>query len=113
MQRLAIHLEEGLREVVDLDDVYYIEATEDDTLIRLAGKRRRRDIRSMNTMEQKLKTAGFFRIQRSYLVNLNRIRLVRLRKSGRDWDVVMAPPVNKVLPVSRGVVEELLIALER
>ena len=74
MQRLAIHLEEGFREVVDLDDVYCIEATEDDTLNRLARKRRRRDIRSMNTMEQKLKTAGFFRIQRSYLVNFDRIR---------------------------------------
>ena len=112
MQRLAIHLEEGLREVVDLDDVYYIEATEDDTLIRLASKRRRRDIRSMNTMVTKLRTAGFFRIHRTYLVNLNRIRLVRLRESGRDWEVVMTSPVNKVLPVSRGLVEELLLALE-
>ena len=87
MQRLAIHLEEGLREVVDLDEVYYIEATEDDTLIRLASKRRRRDIRSMNTMVTKLRAAGFFRIQRSYLVNLNQIRLVRLKASGRDWEV--------------------------
>ena len=113
MQRLAIHLEEGLREVVDLDEVYYIEATEDDTLIRLASKRRRRDIRSMNTMEQKLKSSSFFRIHRTYLVNLNRIRLVRLRESGRDWEVVMTSPVNKVLPVSRGAVADLLDALDR
>lgn len=113
MQRLVIHIEEGLREVVDLDDVYYMEATGDDTLIRLAGKRQRRDIRPMNEMEQKLQSAGFFRIQRTYLVNLNRIRRVRLRESGRDWEVVMAPPVNKVLPVSRGMVEELLAALEQ
>ena len=113
MQRLVIHIEEGLREVIDLDDIYYLEADEHDTLVRLAGKRRRRDIRSINEMEQKLKSAGFFRIQRSYLVNLNRIRLVRLRESRRGWEVVMAPPVNKVLPVSRGAVEELLVALER
>jgi len=112
MQRLVIHLEEGLREVVDLDDVYYIEATQGDTLIRLARKRRRRDIRRMDAMAEKLKHNGFFRIQRTYLVNLNRIRLLRLRAGGRDWEVVMASPVNKVLPVSRGVVAELLEALE-
>ena len=39
MQRLVIHIEEGLREVIDLDDVYYLEADEHDTLVRLAGKR--------------------------------------------------------------------------
>ena len=113
MQRLVIHIEEGLREIVDLDDVYYLEADEDDTLVRLAGKIRRRDIRPINELEQKLKAAGFFRIQRSYLVNLHRIRHVRLRESRRDWEVVMAPPVNKVLPVSRGTLEALLDALER
>jgi len=113
MQRLVIHIDEGLREVISLTDVYYLEADEHDTLIRLAGKRRRRDIRSINEMEQNLKSSGFFRIQRSYLVNLGRIRLVRLRESRRGWEVVMAPPVNKVLPVSRGLVDELLAALAR
>ena len=112
MQRLIIRINERLRQVVALDNVYYIEADEDDSLVRLASKYRLRDIRSINDMEQKLTSAGFFRIQRSYLVNLDRIRLVRLRDSGRDWEVVMAPPVNKVLPISRGAVEELLAALE-
>ena len=50
MQRLVIHIEEGLREIVDLDDVYYLEADEDDTLVRLAGKIRRRDIRPINEL---------------------------------------------------------------
>ena len=113
MQRLVIHIEEGLREVIDLTDVYYLEADEDDTLVRLAGKIRRRDIRPINELEQKLRSAGFFRIQRSYLVNLHRIRQVRLRESRRGWEVVMAPPVNKVLPVSRDAVADLLDALER
>jgi two-component system response regulator LytT len=113
MQRLAIHINERKREIVDLDDVYYIEATQADTLIRLAGKRLRRDVRTMAVMDKKLKSTSFFRIQRSYLVNLDRVRLLRMRDSGRDWEVVMTPPVNKVLPVSRGVVGALLVALER
>ena len=50
---------------------------------------------------------GFLRISREAAVNLRRIRDIRLRPSGRDWEVKLEPPVNKVLPVSRGALGKL------
>jgi DNA-binding LytR/AlgR family response regulator len=45
---------------------------------------------------------GFVRIHRSYLVNLDRVREIRLRSGDpNDWEVKMDPPVNAVLPVGR------------
>ena len=48
----------------------------------------------------------FFRILRSYIVNINRVLELRLR-GRRDYEVKMDPPVNKVLPVSRDRYPEL------
>ena len=50
---------------------------------------------------------GFLRISREVAVNLHRIRDIRLRPSGRDWEVKLEPPVNKVLPVSRALLSTL------
>ena len=50
---------------------------------------------------------GFLQIHREYVVNLRRIRLIRRRDEGRDWEVTLEPPVNRVLPVSRGALAEL------
>ena len=45
---------------------------------------------------------GFVRIHRSYLINLDRVREIRLRGDhSNDWEVKLDPPVNAVLPVSR------------
>ena len=112
MSRFAIRLEEGRLEIVDLEDTYYIEADGDDCLVRLASKRRRRDIRTLDDIEAALGPRGFFRIHRSYLVNLGRIREIRRRDGGRDWEVVMESPVNKVLPVARGLIGALVEAVE-
>ncbi|MGB6366682.1 MAG: LytTR family transcriptional regulator DNA-binding domain-containing protein, partial [Thermoanaerobaculia bacterium] len=49
----------------------------------------------------------FLRISREAAVNLRRIRDIRLRPSGRDWEVKLEPPVNKVLPVSRSLLSSL------
>ena len=51
-------------------------------------------------MEEILTPLGFVRIHRSFLVNPDRILELRRRRDGRGWEVVMAPPVNRVLPVS-------------
>ncbi|MFV2045177.1 MAG: LytTR family transcriptional regulator DNA-binding domain-containing protein [Anaerolineales bacterium] len=48
----------------------------------------------------------FFRIHRSYIVNLNRARELRARGE-RDSEIKLDPPVNKVLPVSRTAYSKL------
>ena len=52
------------------------------------------------------------RIHDNYLVNPARILRIRIRTDGRDWEVQLAPPVNVVLPVSRGRVAALWAAFE-
>jgi len=52
----------------------------------------------------------FLRIHRNHAVNLARIREIRRRKGRDDWEVKLEPPVNRVLPVSRGRLETLLNA---
>lgn len=54
LNRVLLHLGDGLREVVDPADVHYLEAQGEDT----------------------------------------RVRLIRRRKEGRDWEVKLEPPVN-------------------
>ncbi len=41
-------------------------------------------------------------------MNLRRVREIRRQRDGRDWEVVMQPPVNRVLPVSRARLPGLL-----
>ena len=49
---------------------------------------------------------------RSYLVNLGRVRELRLRRGDtNDWEVKLDPPVNAVLPVGRGYLAKLKKAL--
>ncbi len=43
----------------------------------------------------------FHRIHDKWAVNLRRIHEIRLQRDGRDWEVVLRPPVNCVLRVSR------------
>jgi len=109
--RLALHLSDELREIVDADDVYYFEALGGDTRVRLRAKRTRRDVRQLGGITRLLKPHGFFRIHRSYLVNLTRIRLLR-RASDGGWEVKLESPVNRILPVSRRYAPALLRALD-
>ncbi len=51
---------------------------------------------------------GFLRIHRNHMVNLRRLRTIRGRKTSDDWEVKLDPPVNRVLPISRRRLEEVL-----
>ena len=42
-----------------------------------------------------------------YAVNLRRVRELRPRDEGDDWEVRLEPPVNRVLPVARGELARL------
>ncbi|MFQ5944557.1 MAG: LytTR family DNA-binding domain-containing protein, partial [Anaerolineales bacterium] len=54
----------------------------------------------LDQVEARLPSPPFFRVHRSYVVNLNRLLELRSRDDD-EWELKMDPPVNKVLPVSR------------
>lgn len=92
---------------VDLADVYFVEAEGDDTRVRLRSRHVLQDVRRLAELEEILVPAGFVRIHRSYLVNPARILELRRRDGARGYEVVLEPPVNRVLPVSDERVGEL------
>ena len=100
LKKFAVKTEPGRLVLVEWDQIFYIEAKGADSLIRTARKRTRRHVEPLHEVEPRLPSPPFFRIHRSYLVNLDRVFEVRTRGEG-EWEVKMDPPVNKVLPVSR------------
>ena len=110
--RVVLHLSSTRFEVVDLADVYYLEARGDATRVRLRGRRARLDVRPLGDLAESLDPGVFHRIHRGYMVNLSRVRMLRRRSEGRGWEVRMEPPVNAILPVGRGREDTLLAALE-
>ena len=106
-RRFLVRLAAGRWRAVDLEDVYYVEAEGHDCRVRLRERAALPDTRRLAELEALLGPAGFVRIHRSLLVNPARVRELRRRSAGGGWEVVMEPPVNRVLPVS----DERLAAL--
>ena len=101
-----IKREPGRVTLLEMDKIYYIEAEGDDTLLRTARKKPYSHIEPLEEVEARLPSPPFFRIHRTYIVNLDRVYELRSRGDG-EWEVKMDPPVNKVLPVSRRRMDEL------
>jgi DNA-binding LytR/AlgR family response regulator len=97
---ILIHLADGARQPIDPGDVYLLEAAGGETHIRTRAAERHLDVRTLGDLETLFQPFGFVRIHRSFIVNPRRIRLIRLRET-ESWEVKLAPPVNRVLPVSR------------
>ncbi len=98
--RFPVKSEPGRVALLERDKIFYVEAEADDSLIRTARKKLYRHSERLDQVEARLPSPPFFRIHRSYVVNLNRV--LELRSRGHDeWELKMDPPVNKVLPVSR------------
>lgn len=101
MRRVLLRLASGMRRAIDPDDIFFLEAIDDDTHVRTRRAERLVDVRTLGELEPTFRRWGFLRIHRDYLVNLERVRQVRRRRSGDDWEVKLDPPVNRVLPVGR------------
>ena len=110
--RLVLHLADGVREVLDVEDVFYLEAEGDETRVRLRQRRERVDVRALQDVLPRVEHCCFVRIHRSYAVNLRKIQFIRHRPNSRFWEVKLEPPVNRVLPVSAGAYSALMAALE-
>jgi DNA-binding LytR/AlgR family response regulator len=108
--RLLLHLGPGLRQAIESDDVYFVEAAGDDTVVRTRSARVIKDVRPIGALEAPFLRRGFLRTHRNYLVNPRHVRQVRRRPQGEDWELTLAPPVNVVLPVSRSALVALWAA---
>ena len=100
MAKVLLHVSDGLRRVVETSQVYYLEATGGDTILRRPCAGKLRDIRRLGQIHSVWKRLGFVRVHRNHAVNLDRILEIPLRDNGKDWELKLAPPVNRVLPVS-------------
>ena len=108
--RLLLHLGPGLRQAIEPEDVYFVEARGDDTEIRTRAARALKDVRPIGSLEAPFLRQGFLRTHRNYLVNPRHVRQIRRRPQGEDWELKLDPPVNLVLPVSRGALAVLWAA---
>ncbi len=107
-----MHVARERRRLIEIDDIYFLEADGPDTLVRTRSRDRLRDTRSLGEILNLLgPEAGFFRIHRNHAVNLRRIVEMRIRSRGPDWEVKLAPLVNRLLPVGRTALAGLRAAL--
>ena len=79
LRTFPLKTEAGRVLMVEWDQIFYIEADEADTLVRTARKRPRRHLEPLHEVEPRLPSPPFFRIHRSYLVNLDRVAELRYR----------------------------------
>ncbi len=63
---------------------------------------------TLRTMEDELKQEQVIRCHRSYLVNIEKVKLIRREKDGLMLELDTVPP--SVIPVSRTYMQEVLIA---
>jgi len=110
-QRFLIQLAPDRWRAVDLADIFLVEASGDDSMVRLRAREPFVDLRRLGDLETELVPRGFVRIHRSYVVNPSRILELRRRDGARGWEVAMEPPVNRVLPVAEGMQDEVRRAI--
>ena len=104
-RRLTVETGEGKMLLFDPSEVFYLEVDGHDTLVRTARKRPYRSTRRMAGLLGRLPSPPFFRCHESYVVNLERVRSIEA--AGRDRQLRLDPPVNRLLPVARGRVAAL------
>ena len=109
--RILIHISRSEHRVLDPDDVYFLRASVGETEVRLRSSTPLVDVRPIGEVAPTFEPFGFVRVHREHAVNLARIRLLRLQADGRDWELKLEPPVNKVLSIARDRLAGLHAAL--
>jgi len=109
--RILVHISRSEHRVLDPDDVYFLRASGGETEVRLRSRTPLVDVRPIGEVAPLFEPFGFVRIHREHAVNIAHIRLLRLQADGRDWELKLEPPVNRVLPVARDRFERLRTAL--
>ena len=109
-RRVLLHLRDGRRVPIEPGEVFLLEAVGDETRIRTRGKRRLRDVRSLGEVLAHFPRGLFVQVHRSVAVNVDRVSEVRVRSTGRDWELRLEPPVNEVVPIGRTRLHALWVA---
>jgi two-component system, LytTR family, response regulator len=94
--------------IVTPDEVFYCESDGNYTIFCLAGERRIIVSKTLREFEELLKHAGFFRVHKSFLVNLSRI--VRLEKGDGGFLVISN---GDKIPVGASRKDELMDLFEK
>jgi len=101
-RRVLLHLHGGRRVPLEPDEIFLLEAHGDETEVRTRGRRPLRDVRALGEVIARLPPGTFVQVHRSIVVNVDRVSEVRRRPNGRDWELRLEPPVNRMLPIARG-----------
>jgi DNA-binding LytR/AlgR family response regulator len=108
--RVLLHVARDRRRAVDPDDLYFLEAVGETTLVRLRSSRRVRDVRALGDLLKAMPASGLLRVHRNHAVNVRHVLEVRRRGARKGWEVKLEPPVNRVLPVGRTYLDRLWAA---
>jgi DNA-binding LytR/AlgR family response regulator len=92
------------------EEVFFLEADGDETLVRTRGRRRVRDVRSLAELLARFPAGMFIQVHRARAVNVDRVTEIRRRPGGRDWELRLEPPVNTLVPVARDRLDDLWAA---
>jgi DNA-binding LytR/AlgR family response regulator len=111
--RMLVWTDLGRAVVLEPDDVYWLEAEGHLSWVRRRSWERLKVRRRLGELIETLAGFGFLRIHRNHAVNLRRVAEVRRRTPGGDWEVKLEPPVNRVLPVARGLEEKIARCFRR
>jgi len=108
--RVLLHVARDCRRAIDPEDVYFLEAVGETTLVRLRSARRVRDVRALGDLLKAMPGAGLVRVHRNRAVSVRHVLEVRRRDARKGWEVKLEPPVNRVLPVGRTYLARLWAA---
>jgi len=99
---------------IQLDDLLYLEASENYVTIHYLDHNQPDRVllrNSMKRMEEQLSGYPVIRCHRSYMVNLNRIKLAKKTRSGMVVELLASVPIR--LPVSETYKDEVVRTLKR
>lgn len=101
-----IPVREGKRTfLIDVDEIVYVEKKEKETFVYTLAKTLATKL-NLNQLEERLNDYSFFRIHRSYLVNLNKAKELAKGK-GEGYFLVVDDAKRSKVPVGRRRVTEL------
>jgi DNA-binding LytR/AlgR family response regulator len=106
LRRLPVKGVDGSIGLIEIEEIFYLEAKGHDTLIRSKRKKPYLSVQRLGELAKKLPTPAFVRCHREYIVNLNRVRMLIPRKS-KDYDLRLDPPVNSRIPIARDRFENI------
>ena len=111
IQKLPVKNTKGSIDLIEIDSIFYLEASSGDTIIHTKRKKPYRSVQRLHEIAQKLPSPPFVQCQREYIVNLNRVQSIIPRES-RDYDLRLDPPINKRIPIARKRLKTILKVLD-